>query len=81
MLPVCLEGEKESAAKPDPNAGESAPKSLLAAALPAIAGFAQRSPGALIPCGGAPGALTPSASMLPADLAGFSDSAVAELSA
>ena len=61
MLPVYLDGEKDPAAKPDPEAGESAPKSLLAAAL--------LTPGALIACGKAPGPLAPTASWLPSDLA------------
>ena len=73
MLPVYFDGEKDPAATPDPEAGESAPKSLLAVALLA--------PRALIACGKAPVALAPAAFWLPADLAGFSDPAVAELNA
>ena len=73
MLPVYLDGERDPAATPDPEAGESAPKSLLAAALLA--------PGALIECGKAPVALAPAASWLPAELAKLSDSAIAVLNA
>ena len=34
MLPVYLDGEKDPATKPDPEAGESAPKSVPKAAVP-----------------------------------------------
>ena len=81
MLPVYLDGEKDPAANSDPEAGESAPKSLLAAALLSSPDFVQRTPGALISGGEIPAALTHPASVLPADLAGFSDPAVAELNA
>ena len=81
MLPVYLEGEKDPAAKPDPEAGESAPQYLLNAALLSCPGSALRSPGALISCGEALVTLPPPASGLPADLARFSDSVVAELNA
>ena len=81
MLPVCLDGEKDPAAKPNPEAGESVPKSPLKAAFASCPGFVLRIPGAVISCAEALVVLTPPASGLPADLAKFSNSAAAELSA